>query len=149
MWMLTFVPDSFLVYLVNIVFYTGIICTILGFLLRFKILAHYQFILQVVGIVALAFGLYVKGGFEVEQQWRDRVKAMEAKVAAAEAKSKEANAQIETRIVERVKIVKQNVVETQVKIQKEREVIDKDCSLINPTALELYNLAVTNGGSNE
>ena len=121
----------------------------MGFLLRFKILAHYQFIFQVVGVLALGLGLYFKGGFEVEQQWRDRVKAMEAKVAAAEAKSKEANAQIETRIIERVKIVKQNVVETQVKIQKEREVIDKDCSLINPTALDLYNLAVTNGGSNE
>jgi len=149
MWMLSFVPDSFLLYLVNIVFYTGIVCTILGFLLRFKLLAQYQLILQVVGVAALAFGLYVKGGFEVEQQWRNRVKVMEAKVAAAEAKSKEVNVKIETQIVERVKIIKQNVVETQVKIQKEREVINKDCSVINPTARELYNLAVTNGVKDE
>lgn len=144
MWMLAFVPDSFLVYLVNTIFYTGIICTILGFLLRFKILAHYQFILQVVGVLALGLGLYFKGGFEVEQQWRERVAKMEAKIAAAEAKSKEANVKIETKIVEKVKVIKENVEVIKKEIQVQKEIINQDCSL-NDTAIDLYNQAVING----
>lgn len=144
MWMLAFVPDSFLVYLVNMVFYTGVVCTILGFLLRFKFLEHYQFILQVVGVLALALGLYFKGGFEVEQHWRERVAKMEAKVAAAEAKSKEANVKIETKVIEKVKVVKENVEVIKKEIQVQKEIINQDCSL-NDTAIEMYNQAVTNG----
>ena len=141
--MLAFVPDSFLLYLVNIIFYTGVVCTVLGFLLRFKFLAHYQFILQVIGVTALAFGLYCKGGFEVEMDWRDRVKEMEAKVAAAEEKSKQANAKIETRVVEQVKVIKQNVEVIKKEIQVQKEIINQDCSL-NDTAIDMYNQAVTN-----
>jgi hypothetical protein len=146
MWMLSFVPDSFLLYLVNIIFYTGLVCTILGFLLRFKFLANYQFILQVVGILALAFGLYFKGGFEVEMEWRERVKEMEAKVAAAEEKSKQANAKIETKVVEKVKVIKQNVEVIKKEIQVQKEIINQDC-LLNDTAIDMYNQAVTNSQS--
>jgi hypothetical protein len=39
--------------------------------------------------------------------WRERVAEMEAKVAAAEAKSKDANNQIETKIVERTKVIRE------------------------------------------
>ena len=138
--MLTFVPDSFLLYLVNIVFYTGIICTILGFLLRFKFLANYQFILQVVGVLALAFGLYFKGGFEVEQQWRERVKELEAKLAAAQSKSQQVNTVIQEKFVTKIRHIK----DTQVKIQKEiverEKVINGNCE-VPAEAIELLNKA--------
>jgi hypothetical protein len=143
MWMLAFVPDSFLLYLVNMIFYTGIACTVLGFLLRFKFLANYQFILQVVGVLALALGLYFKGGFEVEQQWRDRVAAMEAKVAAAEAKSKEVNTVIQERVVTQVKKIKEVQYKNREVIKQVEKIIDKDCT-VPPEAIDILNAAARN-----
>jgi hypothetical protein len=143
MWMLAFVPDSFLLYLVNMVFYTGLACTVLGFLLRFKFLANYQFILQVVGVLALALGLYFKGGFEVEQQWRDRVKAMEAKVAAAEAKSKEVNTVIQKQVVTKIQKVKEVQYKNREVIKQVEKIIDKDCT-VPPEAIDILNAAARN-----
>lgn len=141
--MLAFVPDSFLLYLVNIVFYTGIACTVLGFLLRFKFLAQYQFILQVVGVLALALGLYFKGGFEVEQQWRDRVAAMEAKVAAAEAKSKEVNTVIQKQVVTKIQKVKEVQYKNREVIKQVEKIIDRDCT-VPPEAIDILNAAARN-----
>jgi hypothetical protein len=143
MWMLAFVPDSFLLYLVNMIFYTGIVFTVLGFLLRFKFLANYQFILQVVGVLALALGLYFKGGFEVEQQWRERVAAMEAKVAAAEAKSKEVNTVIQERVVTQIKKIKEVEYKNREVIKQVEKIIDKDCT-IPPEAIDILNAAARN-----
>jgi predicted membrane metal-binding protein len=143
MWMLAFVPDSFLLYLVNMVFYTGIVCTVLGFLLRFKFLAHYQFILQVVGVLALALGLYFKGGFEVEHQWRDRVAAMEAKVAAAEAKSKEVNTVIQKQVVTKIQKVKEVEYKNREVIKQVEKIIDRDCT-VPPEAIDILNAAARN-----
>jgi len=143
MWMLAFVPDSFLLYLVNMVFYTGLACTVLGFLLRFKFLANYQFILQVVGVLALALGLYFKGGFEVEQQWRDRVASMEAKVAAAEAKSKEVNTVIQERVVTQIKKIKEVEYKNREVIKQVEKIIDKDCT-VPPEAIDILNAAARN-----
>jgi hypothetical protein len=143
MWMLAFVPDSFLLYLVNMVFYTGIVCTVLGFLLRFKFLANYQFILQVVGVLALALGLYFKGGFEVEQQWRERVAAMEAKVAAAEAKSKEVNTVIQKQVVTKIQKVKEVEYKNREVIKQVEKIIDRDCT-VPPEAIDILNAAARN-----
>jgi hypothetical protein len=143
MWMLAFVPDSFLLYLVNMIFYTGIVFTVLGFLLRFKFLANYQFILQVVGVLALALGLYFKGGFEVEQQWRERVAAMEAKVAAAEAKSKEVNTVIQERVVTQIKKIKEVEYKNREVIKQVEKIIDKDCT-VPPEAIDILNAAARN-----
>jgi hypothetical protein len=143
MWMLAFVPDSFLLYLVNMVFYTGLACTVLGFLLRFKFLANYQFILQVVGVLALALGLYFKGGFEVEQQWRDRVAAMEAKVAAAEAKSKEVNTVIQKQVVTKIQKVKEVEYKNREVIKQVEKIIDRDCT-VPPEAIDILNAAARN-----
>lgn len=138
--MLTFVPDSFLLYLVNIVFYTGVICTILGFFLRFKMFAHYQFILQVVGVLALAFGLYIKGGFEVEMQWRQRAAELEAKIAAAEEKSKEINTVIQEKVVTKIKKVKDVQVKLQKEIVEKEKIINAEC-VVPPEAIEILNKA--------
>jgi len=143
MWMLAFVPDSFLLYLVNTIFYTGIVCTVLGFLLRFKFLAYYQFILQVVGVLALALGLYFKGGFEVEQQWRERVAAMEAKVAVAEAKSKEVNTVIQERVVTQVKKIKEVQYKNREVIKQVEKIIDRECT-VPPEAIDILNAAARN-----
>jgi hypothetical protein len=63
--------------------------------------------IQIASILLLVAGIYWYGGYSNEMLWRARVAEMEAKVAAAEAKSKETNKEIETKIVERTKVIRE------------------------------------------
>ena len=110
-----------LIYFVNLIFYTGIACTLFGFIFRFKFFEQWRLIIQVVGILALGAGLYMKGGYEFEMQWRDRVAEMQKKVDAAEAKSKVVNTDIKTKIVTKIKKIKEHetVINAECKVPKE------------------------------
>jgi hypothetical protein len=50
--------------------------------------------------------VYWRGGYAVEQEWRERVAEVEAKVAAAEAQSKEENVKIVTKVVTKTQIIR-------------------------------------------
>jgi len=65
---------------------------------------------------------------------------MEAKVAEAEAKSVKTNTVIKKVYVDRVKVIKQDVVVVQEKIREVEKLIDKDCR-VAPEALDLLNQA--------
>jgi hypothetical protein len=105
MWLLSFLPDTLLMYIVNIVLIAGIISFILAFFVLHKILnkipglSKYVTVIQIVSAVLLTAGIYFKGGYTTEMMWRDRVKELEAKVAAAEAESKKENVVIQEKIV--------------------------------------------------
>jgi hypothetical protein len=65
---------------------------------------------------------------------------MEAKVAESEAKSKKVNTVIKKVYLDRVKVVKQDVVVIQEKIREVSNTIDKDCR-VPPEAVNLLNQA--------
>jgi hypothetical protein len=140
--LLHFLPDGFLQLVINIVLLSGVVLTGIGFFLVGFIpgLRNYKTLIQIIGVVLLALGIYWKGGYGVEMEWRAKVAELQAKVAAAEAKSKEVNTVIETKVVTKVKHIK----DTQIKIRK--EIIEKE-KLINgecvvPTeAIEILNKA--------
>ena len=146
MWILHFLPDSFLLWVVNMVLIAGAVGTFVSFflinrLLRwFPGLAPYHLLMQIVSIALLVVGLYWKGGYSVEMEWRERVAELEAKVAAAEAKSKETNAEIQTKVVTKVQKIK----DVQVKIQKEivekEKIINAECK-VPKEAVDLLNQA--------
>ena len=144
MWILNFIPDSWIQSAVNLVFYVGIGLTLLGFFFSFiPFVSRYKLPLQILGVLLLAGGIYFKGGYAIELEWRAKVNELEKKVQLAEQKSKEANAKIETKIVERTKVIKQNVEVLKKEIQVQKEFINKECTL-NDTAIKLYNDSVTN-----
>jgi hypothetical protein len=132
-----------LIYFVNLIFYTGVVCTVLGFILRFKFLENWRLILQVIGVMALGAGLYMKGGYEVEMEWRNRVAEMEAKVAAAEAKSKETNTVIQERVVTKIKRVKEVQVKNREVIKQVEKVINAECT-VPKEAIDILNAAARN-----
>lgn len=142
--MLTFIPDSILLGFVNTILYAGIVAIVLGFVFNFRFLAQYRLIVQVVGILLLAAGLYFKGGYEVEQQWRERVKEMEAKVAIAEAKSKEVNTVIQEKVVEKIKVRKETTTKT-ITVFKETagKQLDQECKF-NKETIDTLNAAAAN-----
>ena len=112
MWILHFLPDAFLGFIINSILAIGVVGTFFSFVILNRILsffpplANYYRILQVVSIVTLTLGVYLKGGYSTEMMWRERVAEVEAKLKIAEAKSAEVNTVVETKVVNKIKEVK-------------------------------------------
>lgn len=151
MWILSLLPDSILLYVVNTVLIVGAVGSFLSFfainrLLRwFPAVAPYHLILQIVSAVLLVAGIYFKGGYSVEMMWRDRVAELEEKIKIAEDKSKDANEELSKAQKQKVKIVKEVQVVIQDRIVEKEKVIDAECK-IAPEAISILNDAAKNQG---
>ena len=149
MWMLSFVPDSLLFWLVNTILIVGAIGSFLSFFVlhkilnRFPALAPYHLLIQIVSIVLLVAGVYLKGGYGVEMAWRERVADLEAKIKVAEAKSEQANIDLAAKQKEKVKVVKEVQVVIKEKIVQVASKIDAECK-VDPDAISIINDAAKN-----
>jgi len=147
MWMLAFIPDAFLAWIINTILITGIIGFAASFFFGYVVrwlpaIAPYHLLIQVVSIVLLVAGVYFKGGYSVEMAWRERVAELEAKVAISEQKSKEVNEKIVTVYKDRVKVVKETQVVIQEKIKTVEVKIDSQCKITADT-VDILNQAAT------
>ena len=144
MWYLSFIPDSLLLYIVNGMLVVGAVGSFFSFFLLHRVvrwfpaIAPYHLILQIVSAVILVAGIYFKGGYSVEVSWREKVAELEAKVKASEEASKEANTIIQTKVVEKIKVVKDVQVVIQDRIVKVKEKIDAECK-VAPEAITIHN----------
>lgn len=138
MWMLSFIPDAFLEWVVNIVLLAGVIgfaaSFFFGYVIRFlPALAPYRIVVQVVSIILLIAGVYFKGGYSVEMEWREKVAKLEQQVKEAEAKSAVVNEKIVVKYKDRVKVVKETQVVVQEKIKTVEVKIDSQCKITADT----------------
>jgi hypothetical protein len=149
MWMLSFVHDSLLLWLVNTILIVGAIGSFLSFFVLHKILnkfpalAPYHLLIQIISIVLLVAGVYLKGGYGVEMAWRERVADLEAKIKVAEAKSEQANIDLAAKQKEKVKVVKEVQVVIKEKIVQVAGKIDAECK-VDPDAITIINDAAKN-----
>lgn len=149
MWMLSFIPDSWIQLAVHIIFGLGVAGLILTWLIQ-NIFNHFTKLLpwiktiRWVSIVLFIVGLYFEGGIGVESEWRARVAQLEAKIKVAEQQSKDANDKLKNQVASKVKIIKINSASNKESIAQNKEVIDAECSL-NDKAIVIYNNAVKNG----
>jgi hypothetical protein len=113
MWLLHFLPDAFLAFIVNVILVLGIVSTVLTcFLLKhlvrfFPVLAPHIKIAQIVSVVVLLSGVYFKGGYSTEMLWREKVREVEAKLEQAKQESAKVNTVVETKVVTQTKVVKE------------------------------------------
>ena len=142
MFLLHFLPDSFLHTVINIVLFAGLGLTAVGFFLVGWIpgLRNYKTLIQNIGVVLLVAGIYWKGGYGVEMEWRNRVAELEAKLKIAEEKSAEVNTVIETKVVTKVKHIKDTQVKIQKQIVEKEKIINGECE-VSAEAIELLNKA--------
>ena len=141
MWMMHLLPDSFLIFIINALLVVGLIGMVIGFIGgKIPFVGTYATIIKIVSIVLFCIGLYWKGGYSVEEDWRQRVAEMEAKIKIAEEKSKEVNTVIETKYKDRVKKVTEtrNVIVEKIKINE--KIIDAKCEL-DPVVISILNEA--------
>lgn len=108
MWILHLLPEAMILWVCNILLAAGIALTVAAFFIKsIPILNQYRLPAQILGIALLVIGVYWRGGYAVEQDWRERVAEVEAKLAAAETRSAEVNTEIVTRVVTQTKIVRE------------------------------------------
>ena len=106
MWILHFLPDALIVWFCNILLLVGVALTIAGFFAhRIPLVSQYQLPFKVLGIALLTLGVYFRGGYAVEAEWRERVTAVEAKLRVAEQQSAKENTRIETRVVQKTEYI--------------------------------------------
>ena len=106
MWILHLLPDTLILWFCNILLLAGIVLTGVAFFIKtLPFINQYRIPAQVLGIALLTLGVYFRGGYAVEQEWRDRVAEVEAKLRVAEQQSAKENTRIETRVVKKTEYI--------------------------------------------
>ena len=141
MFLLHLLPDAFLIWIINLLLVGGLIGIVVGFFgSKIPFVSTYARMIQIASIIVFCIGLYWKGGYSVEADWRERVAEMEAKIKIAEEKSKEANVVIETKYKDRVKKITEtrDIIVEKIKINE--KIIDAKCEL-DPAVISILNEA--------
>lgn len=145
MWILSFIPDSFLIWVINIIVLAGAAATITGFFLkRIPVVNKYATLIQLTGVVLLVAGVYFKGGYSTEMAWRVKVDEMNAQIDKIKAESTKASKQVVYKYIERTKVVKEknNAIRNQVTQYVSKEA-DANCT-IPGSAVVLHDAAAKN-----
>jgi len=140
-WLLQLVPDSIFVWITYLLFATGVILYVASKLVSWiPLMGQYRLPAELVGVVALVIAGYFYGGIS----YREQIAEMKQQVRIAEEQSQKVNTVIETKIIEKVKVVKQNVYITR-EIVKEvaGRQLDAQCSLPQST-ISLHDSASHN-----
>ena len=144
-WLLSIVPDSLFVWIYYIFTIAGCGLYICSKLVTWiPMMGQYKLPAELVGVALLVAGAYLFGGYGVQQVWTARVAELEAKVKAAEEKSQQVNTVIETKIVTKVKVIKENVyVNREIIKEVAGKQLDAQCTLPKST-VSLHDSASRN-----
>jgi len=143
--MINLIPAGVLNWIINLMLLAGVLGIFSAWLGKWiPFFSSYTNLLKPIGIVLLCAGLFFKGGYVNELAWRAKVADLEEKVKVSEEKSKEANTQIKTKIVEKIKVVKQVQVVIKERIVKDTAKIDAECK-VAPEAVSILNDAAKGG----
>ena len=108
MWLLHLLPDSLILFFTYCLMGAGAVGLIASWLITFiPFLNIYRKWIKIASVLLLIAGIYWYGGYSNEMLWRARVAEMEEKVRLAEQKSQQANTEIETRVVEKTKVIRE------------------------------------------
>jgi hypothetical protein len=108
MWLLSFLPTGFLEFIINATLIGSIIGIVLGFFgSKIPVISSYLTPIKYISIALFCVGLYWKGGLDVEEEWRQRVEEMQAKVKKAEEQAQLANKEIEAKTLEKTKLIRE------------------------------------------
>jgi DNA-binding protein YbaB len=120
------------------------VLTVAGFFAhRIPLVWQYQLPFKVLGIALLVAGVYFRGGYAVEAEWRERVAEVEAKLAQAEQQSQQANVVIEKKGKDRIRVIKEKGEVIKQYIDREITKYDNTC-VIPDEVVRAHNAAARN-----
>ena len=149
MWLLSIVPDTWLLHTINVALVLGIVATFLSYFVINRILrwwpmlAPYMTLMQIISAAILLGAVYAKGSYHTESEWRARVAEVEDKIAAAELKSAEANAALAKKSAAKVKVIREKALVVKQYIDREVTKYDTSC-VIPPPVIKAHNAAAKN-----
>lgn len=128
MWVVEFLPAWFF-YATFLIGVVGLGATFLiGLLPFFK---QYVLPARIVFTIILVASTWFLGAASNEEKWQQRVKELEAKIEIAEAKSREENVKIVTKIVTKTKVIKEKAKERVEYVDREIVKYDNKCEIPN------------------
>ena len=143
-WIISLLPDAVLNAIYWLIIIAGITGVAASWIARWiPFYGQYAKVLKPLGVVLIILGVYLKGGYDTEMAWRDKLHAAEEKARLAEEQAKQVNTEIVTVYKDRVKVVKEQTVVYQDRIKEVEKVIDKDCK-VAPEVITIHNDAVKN-----
>ena len=144
-WLLGLIPDTFFLWITYILIAIGVGLYVISKLVTWiPLITQYKLPAELIGVLLLVVGSFLFGSYGTEMAWRDKVKELEEKVKVAEEKSQKVNTVIETKIVEKIKIVKENVyVNREIIKEVAGKQLDAQCTLPKST-ISLHDSASRN-----
>lgn len=108
MWYISLLPSIFF----HTILAVGLLCIFVSMVLKVvPFVSTYYIPIRIVGFVLFVLGVYFEGGLGIHAAMMERIKEMEAKVAAAEVESKKENIKIQEKIVYKQQIIREKGVE--------------------------------------
>jgi hypothetical protein len=136
-WILSLIPESLFVWIYYVMLIAGVVFYVASKLVNLiPLMGQYKLPAELIGVVLLVVGAYFYGGYGVQSVWLARVAELEAKVKVAEEKSQQVNTVIETKIVTKVKVIKENVyVNREIIKEVAGKQLDAQCTLPKSTVV--------------
>ena len=104
MWYLSLLPSI----VFHAILTAGLLFIFISMVLKVvPFISTYYIPIRIVGFVLFVAGVYFEGGLGIQAEMLNRIKEMEAKVAAAEAESKQVNVKIQEKVVYKQQIVRE------------------------------------------
>jgi len=148
MWQLaylwTLVPTVVITWLVNGLIIAGVVGVSASWLTKWiPFINTYRGPVQLVGIICLVLGVYLKGGADVEIRWRTQVAELQQKADLAAKQSQEANKKLSDKIKKNQQLTKEvkNAVKAGIKANAGK--MDSQCT-VDSVAIELHNRSSLN-----
>jgi apolipoprotein N-acyltransferase len=149
MWILSFIPDSWLHLAILVVLLSGVGLYVISFFFRFipapliYQLTPYKTLISVLSVVLMVAGVYFYGSYDTEMSWRKKVEEAQAKVAEAEKKSTAANEALDVERKKKQKVITQYAITVKERIVTDSAKIDAECK-VAPEAITDLNAAAHN-----
>ena len=97
-------------------------------------------IIRIMSIIVFLIGLYYEGGLAAKERYENQIALLELKVHHSEMKSKDLNQMLEKKIEPEIVYVEQKKRTMTEIVQKNKEVIDRECKL-DPLTIKILNSA--------
>jgi hypothetical protein len=104
MWILNILPEAAIHWTLSISIIGILISFVIGI---FPVIKTYKLPIQIISVILLSYTLYLEGSLAKKKEYELALKNMEIKIAKAEAEAANKNVEIQEKIVEKTKVVRE------------------------------------------
>lgn len=146
MWILSVLPE----WAFHMLLGAGLLMTIAGFALgTIPLIKKYALALKVLGVTVLSLALYLEGGLADNKEWELKVEQAKVQAAQTEAQGANKNVEIQEKIVEKTKVIREKgrdiIKYIDREVVKNEEVVKyiETCPSIPQSIIDEHNKAAT------